>query len=184
VSTLVRSCDATLGRVRERLAVAALPRVGPAFYDASPAHRSRPQPSPTALRRLDAEGARAVVEDSPKLSRGLSLSGRANRRRCSAGSSTNPSPEVPPWLSSRLRTPPSLSASPDWLGVGLQRREGAVTISSWWGSTICRASILPSDLRSSGPAPRLPPEGQPLSPTAGPAPTPSGSLSRSPSRRY
>lgn len=65
------------------LAVAALPRVDPP--STTPRRRTGRGPGPVThvQRRLDAEGARALVEDCPNLKRGLSLLSRAKRRQCS-----------------------------------------------------------------------------------------------------
>ena len=69
----------------KELAVAALPRVDPPSM--TPRRRTGRGPGPVThvLRRLDAEGARALVEDCPNLKRGLSLLSRARRRQCSSG---------------------------------------------------------------------------------------------------
>jgi hypothetical protein len=69
----------------KELAVAALPRVDPPSM--TPRRRTGRGPGPVThvLRRLDAEGARALVEDCPNLKRGLSLLSLARRRQCSSG---------------------------------------------------------------------------------------------------
>ena len=171
------------GAARPReLAVAALPRVDPPSM--TPRRRTGRCPGPVThvLRRLDAEGARALVEDCPKLRCGLSLPSRANRRRCSAGSSTNPYPEVPSWLSSRLRSPPSL------FGVArLARRRSSMSPSAAHDLLLAQVDYLPPDHPSQQPsvvgaiaalASRRPTSFI----YAGLALAPSRSLSRSPSR--
>jgi len=134
----------------KELAVAALPRVDPPSMTPRRLTGRGPVRHPRSARARRRRCVCRLVEDCPK---------RRPDSRCravrtvadpSAGSSINRSPEVPPWLSSPLPSPPSL------FGVaGLARSRSSTSRRCSHDlllvqSTICRASILPSNLRIVG----------------------------------